>query len=125
MVSLVRNICASTSQPDSFIIDAEIVAIDPTDGSVKSFQELSNRARKDVKIDDVKVAVCVFAFDLMYLDGRVSVLGNAVLLFELRTFHRYYSNSRFVSGDPFFVLASLRSYRRSRELLASITSGAA
>ncbi len=55
----------------SFILDAEITAIDPTDGSLKTFQELSNRARKDVKVADVTVAVCVFAFDLMYLNGKV------------------------------------------------------
>jgi DNA ligase-1 len=48
------------------------VAIDPVDGTLKTFQELSNRARKDVQIHDVKVAVGVFAFDLMYLDGEVS-----------------------------------------------------
>ena len=56
---------------DSFILDSEIVAIDPNDGRLKSFQELSNRARKDVKLEDVKVAVCVYAFDIMYLDGEV------------------------------------------------------
>lgn len=55
----------------SFILDAEIVAIDMQDGSLKSFQELSNRARRDVRIDDVKVSVCVFAFDIMYLDSEV------------------------------------------------------
>lgn len=56
----------------SFIIDSEIVAIDPDDGGLRSFQELSNRARKDVGIRNIKVPVCVFAFDLMYLDGEVS-----------------------------------------------------
>jgi len=58
----------------SFIIDSEIVAIDPKDGSLRSFQELSNRARKDVEIRDIKVPVRVFAFDLMYLDGEVSFI---------------------------------------------------
>ncbi len=53
-------------------MDAEIVAIDALDGSIKSFQELSNRARRDVKLDDVKVSVCVFVFDLMYLNNEVS-----------------------------------------------------
>ena len=53
-------------------MDAEVVAIDPATGALKTFQELSNRARKDVKLDEVKVAVCVFAFDLMYIDGQVS-----------------------------------------------------
>ena len=58
----------------SCIIDSEIVAIDPADGSLKTFQELSNRARKDVRIQDVKVAVGIYAFDLMYLNGEVRLL---------------------------------------------------
>ena len=60
------------AQVDSFILDAEIVAIDPADGGLRSFQELSNRARRDVKLDDVKVSVSVFAFDLMNLNSDVS-----------------------------------------------------
>lgn len=65
--------CIFEDQPQlqSFIIDSEIVAIDPADGGLKSFQELSNRARKDVEMSDVKISVCVFAFDLMYLDNEV------------------------------------------------------
>ena len=53
-------------------MDAEIVAIDPKDESLRSFQELSNRPRKDVKMDDVRVFVGVFAYDLMYINGEVS-----------------------------------------------------
>ena len=30
---------------------------------------LSTRARKDVKVADIKVQVCLFAFDCLYLDG--------------------------------------------------------
>ncbi|KAF9049963.1 ATP-dependent DNA ligase [Panaeolus papilionaceus] len=56
----------------SFILDAEIVAIDPVTGTLKTFQELSGRARKEVLLSEVKVPVCVFAFDLMYLNGEVS-----------------------------------------------------
>ncbi|KIJ67942.1 hypothetical protein HYDPIDRAFT_25397 [Hydnomerulius pinastri MD-312] len=73
VVSLVRRIFQTASNLQSFIIDSEIVAIDPTDGALKSFQELSNRARKDVEIRDIKVSVCVFAFDLMYLDGEIQL----------------------------------------------------
>ncbi|KAF9529177.1 ATP-dependent DNA ligase [Crepidotus variabilis] len=58
----------------SFIMDAEVVAIDSVTGALKSFQELSNRARKDVNIHDVKISVCIFAFDLMYLNDQ-SLLG--------------------------------------------------
>lgn len=55
----------------SFIMDAEIVAIDPMSGELKSFQELSNRARKDVNVKDIRVAVCIYAFDLMLLNAEV------------------------------------------------------
>ena len=58
----------------SFIMDAEIVAIDPISGELKSFQELSNRARKDVNIKDIRVAVCIYAFDLMLLNEEVRTL---------------------------------------------------
>ena len=68
VVSLASHILTSGTH-ESFIMDAEIVAVD-ADGNLKSFQELSNRARKDVSIDQVKVTVCVFAFDLMYLDKQ-------------------------------------------------------
>ncbi|OJA13073.1 hypothetical protein AZE42_01894 [Rhizopogon vesiculosus] len=71
IVHLVRCIFEDQPQLQSFIIDSEIVAIDPGDGSLKSFQELSNRARKDVEMSDIKISVCVFTFDLMYLDGEV------------------------------------------------------
>lgn len=33
-------------------------------------QILSTRARKDVKVGDIKVDVCVFAFDCLYLNGE-------------------------------------------------------
>lgn len=54
----------------SFIIEGEVVAIDQETGELKPFQTLSNRARKDVVIGSVKVDVCLFAFDLMYLNGE-------------------------------------------------------
>ncbi|KAH9813967.1 hypothetical protein DFH28DRAFT_895909 [Melampsora americana] len=54
----------------SFILDAEICAIDPLTGQLKSFQSLANRSRKDVKIEDVDIQVGIFAFDLMYLNGQ-------------------------------------------------------
>ncbi|KAL6310348.1 ATP-dependent DNA ligase [Sparassis latifolia] len=69
VVALVTDMCKSRA--GSFIIDAEIVAIDPNSGSLKSFQDLANRARKDVKLDDVKISVCVYAFDIMYLDEQI------------------------------------------------------
>ena len=57
----------------SFVLDAEAVAIDRTTGRLMPFQELSKRKRKDVKVEDIQIRVCLFAFDLLYLNGEVSL----------------------------------------------------
>ncbi|ROW03858.1 hypothetical protein VPNG_07279 [Cytospora leucostoma] len=54
----------------SFIMEGEVVAIDRESGELRTFQTLSNRARKDVQIGSVTIDVCMFAFDLMYLNGQ-------------------------------------------------------
>lgn len=54
----------------SFILEGEVVAIDQETGDLKAFQTLTNRAKKDVAIESIKVAVCLFSFDLMYLNGE-------------------------------------------------------
>lgn len=56
-----------------FSSKTQICAIDPVTGQLKTFQTLSNRSRKDVKIEDVNVQVGIFAFDLMYLNGKVRI----------------------------------------------------
>ncbi|KAI9885231.1 MAG: RAD50-interacting protein 1 [Watsoniomyces obsoletus] len=54
----------------SFIMEGEVVAIDRTSGELKTFQTLAGRGRKDVMVGDVEVDVCLFAFDLMFLNGE-------------------------------------------------------
>ncbi|KAI3325778.1 ATP-dependent DNA ligase [Xylariaceae sp. AK1471] len=54
----------------SFIMEGEVVAVDQATGELKNFQTLTNRARKDVAIGSITVDVCLFAFDLMYLNGQ-------------------------------------------------------
>jgi DNA ligase 1 len=56
----------------SFVLDCESVAWDVQEKKVLPFQQLMTRKRKDVKVEDVKVKVCVFAFDLLFLNGEVS-----------------------------------------------------
>ena len=47
---------SATDKPlANFIIDCEIVAIDPDTGGLRTFQELSYRSRKDVEMGDIKV----------------------------------------------------------------------
>ncbi|KHO00805.1 DNA ligase (Polydeoxyribonucleotide synthase [ATP]) [Metarhizium album ARSEF 1941] len=53
----------------SFVLDCETVAWDVAEKKVLPFQQLMTRKKKDVKLEDVKVKVCVFAFDLLYLNG--------------------------------------------------------
>ncbi|KAL8371502.1 hypothetical protein RB595_001340 [Gaeumannomyces hyphopodioides] len=57
----------------SFVLDCETVAWDVVEKKVLPFQQLMTRKKKDVKIEDVKVRVCVFAFDLLYLNGEAVV----------------------------------------------------
>ncbi|KAI0205917.1 ATP-dependent DNA ligase [Astrocystis sublimbata] len=54
----------------SFIMEGEVVAVDQATGELKNFQTLTNRARKDVAIGSITIEVCLFAFDLMYLNGQ-------------------------------------------------------
>ncbi|KAL1964994.1 hypothetical protein VTN77DRAFT_6194 [Rasamsonia byssochlamydoides] len=57
----------------SFVLDCETVAWDVVNKKVLPFQQLMTRKRKDVKAEDVKVKVCVFAFDLLFLNGEPTV----------------------------------------------------
>lgn len=54
----------------SFIMEGEVVAVDQQTGELRNFQTLTNRARKDVAIGSITIEVCLFAFDLMYLNGQ-------------------------------------------------------
>ena len=56
----------------TFVLDSEAVAFDVKESKLMPFQELSKRKRKDVKVEDIQVKVCLFAFDLLYLNGEVS-----------------------------------------------------
>ncbi|KAL8369659.1 hypothetical protein RB595_000138 [Gaeumannomyces hyphopodioides] len=55
---------------ESFILEGEVVAVNRQTGELKNFQTLTNRARKDVEIGSITVDVCLFAFDLMFLNSQ-------------------------------------------------------
>ncbi|KAF3937851.1 hypothetical protein ABW19_dt0207591 [Dactylella cylindrospora] len=54
----------------SFILDCETTAVDKDTMKLLPFQTLMTRKRKDVAIEDVTVKVCVYAFDLLFLNGE-------------------------------------------------------
>ena len=58
---------------NSFVLDCETVAWDVEQKKVLPFQQLMTRKRKDVDVKDIKVKVCVFAFDLLFLNGEALV----------------------------------------------------
>lgn len=68
LVAMITQVCGEGVS--SFIMEGEVVAVDRQSGELKTFQTLTNRARKDVAIGSIKVDVCLFAFDLMYLNGE-------------------------------------------------------
>ena len=61
---------AFQSDVKSIVFDAECVAYDLEQKKLLPFQTLSTRKRKDADIKEIKVQVCIFAFDLLYLNGE-------------------------------------------------------
>ncbi|ODQ78095.1 hypothetical protein BABINDRAFT_15064 [Babjeviella inositovora NRRL Y-12698] len=58
----------------SLILDCEAVAWDREAQKILPFQVLSTRKRKDVEERDIKVHICLFAFDMLCLNGEPLIM---------------------------------------------------
>ncbi|XP_020978563.1 DNA ligase 1 isoform X3 [Arachis ipaensis] len=75
------------STVSSFVLDCEIVGYNREKQTIRPFQDLTTRPRKNVSVDNIKVDVCIFAFDILYLNGRVLLQDNL----KIRREHLYAS----------------------------------
>ncbi|KAG6390741.1 hypothetical protein SASPL_148486 [Salvia splendens] len=83
----------------SFVLDCELVAYDRDKQKILPFQILSTRAWKNVVMDEIKVNVCIYAFDILYLDGQLLLQEQL----NVRTEHLYKS---FQEEPGFFQFAT-------------------
>lgn len=119
---LMSRMCAAQKEIEtpSFILDAEIVAVDSESHDLKSFQDLSQRARKDVRLEDIKVSVGIFAYDLMYLNGRVGLEKIELYCTHFSSSYSLSFNSRSVNADHSSEIIFLLLFQRRSPLLAFI-----
>ena len=58
---------------NSFIIDCEMVAFDTKNNKILPFQQLTTRSRKNVDINSITIHVCMFVFDILYLNNEILI----------------------------------------------------
>ncbi|XP_029781097.1 DNA ligase 1 isoform X3 [Suricata suricatta] len=83
----------------SFILDTEAVAWDREKKQIQPFQVLTTRKRKEVDEADIQVQVCLYAFDLIYLNGES-------LVREPLSRRRQLLRENFVQTEGEFVFAT-------------------
>jgi DNA ligase-1 len=93
----------------SVVIDCEAVAYDREQDKILPFQILSTRGKKNIKIEDVKVQVALYAFDCLYLNGK-SLLREPMSVRRLAL----YSSFRETKGE--FLFATAKTSRDVEEL---------
>ena len=65
-----QRLCANLKGKEA-IIEGECVAVDPKDGSILPFQNVTHRRRKhDMESAVNEIPVRIFMFDILYLDGE-------------------------------------------------------
>jgi len=64
--AMIQNIPVTVT---NCIIDSELVAFDNEKEKILPFQTMTQRSKKNVTSDDLKIKLCIYAFDLLYLNS--------------------------------------------------------
>ncbi|MXQ89003.1 hypothetical protein E5288_WYG020034 [Bos mutus] len=93
----------------SFILDTEAVAWDREKKQIQPFQVLTTRKRKEVDAAEIQVQVCLYAFDLIYLNGES-------LVREPLSRRRQLLRENFVETEGEFVFATSLDTKDSEQI---------
>lgn len=64
----IQNAIKKGSGCETFILDCEVVGYQ--NGKILPFQTLMTRGRKNIQVQDIKIDVCLFLFDILCLNGK-------------------------------------------------------
>lgn len=84
---LIRNKVIKNKNIESAILDSEIVAFDNKKKIILPFQELIKRKKKNIDKEN-NINVCVFVFDLIYLNKK-SLLSDTLLMRREKLFENF------------------------------------
>lgn len=70
LIETLKHFIKPEANVKSLILDTEAVAWDRTEKKILPFQVLTTRKRKDVKLEDIKVQICIFAFDILCINDE-------------------------------------------------------
>lgn len=99
----------------SFIIDGEAVAYDTENQKILPFQVLQGRKRKDVDEKSITVKVCVFAFDILFLNEKS-------LIHESFEDRRKLMSEHFLEKEGVFMFAKGHDSKETEEILTLLNS---
>jgi DNA ligase-1 len=90
---------------ENFILDCELVAFDKKTNKILPFNQLTTRARKNVNVEDISIHVCIFLFDIIYLNDKsmcdLTLEERRKILIETFKESEYIKFAKFINSDKF------------------------
>jgi DNA ligase-1 len=90
---------------DSFILDCELVGFDKKTNKILPFKDVTQRARKNVNVEDITTHVSMFIFDLIYLNGKslcpVTLEERRKILLETFKESEFIKFAKFINSEKF------------------------